>query len=256
VRARGTGRWSAWTRRARAERASRENFMRRILAQPPPSARICRGGRTVFFHKKKTVQANARSAARTSRCFTGAGRFLHVVVHHVRRPAASTSSARSRRPAEVRHPKPLEWRVRRQRAHCRGCIDEIAAAPPPLSQSRSTLVMTTYDNLQISQWFPRDAGFFRIGRRARPACATSQNGQRRVQMSPRIMKVAVPLPKHSRCSGRRLPRTPCAGAARAGSLDLMEARIARGARTRIQSGLASFSLERTSAAPSSARPFP
>ncbi len=33
-------------------------------------------------------------------------------------------------------------------------------------------------------------------------CATSQNGQRRVHTSPRIMKLAVPLPKHSPMLGQ------------------------------------------------------
>ena len=47
----------------------------------------------------------------------------------------------------------------------------------------------------------RLAGSFTSGGSGLP-CATSQNGQRRVHKSPRIMKVAVPLPKHSPMFGQ------------------------------------------------------
>ena len=49
--------------------------------------------------------------------------------------------------------------------------------------------------------------------------ATSQNGQRRVQMSPMIMKVAVPLPKHSPRFGQLASsQTVCSLLARSASL--------------------------------------
>ncbi len=70
------------------------------------------------------------------------------------------------------------------------------AAPPSRRSSRSTEVITTYFR-PMSRIVPaRCAGSSGSGGFGRP-CATSQNEQRRVQTSPRIMKVAVPLPKHS-----------------------------------------------------------
>ena len=75
-------------------------------------------------------------------------------------------------------------------------------APPSRRSSRSTLVITTYVSLSAAM-VSREVGAAPPRRAAsgRP-CATSQNGQRRVQMSPRIMKVAVPLPKHSPMFGQ------------------------------------------------------
>src|SRR5712671_423277 len=73
-------------------------------------------------------------------------------------------------------------------------------------------------------------------------CATSQNGQRRVQMSPRIMKVAVPLPKHSPMLGQDASsHTVCSFCSRRMRLMSWKRESELGARTRIQAGLASAS---------------
>src|SRR3990172_10014613 len=82
------------------------------------------------------------------------------------------------------------------------------------------------------------------GGRGRP-CATSQNGQRRVQRSPRIMKVAVPLPKHSAMFGQDASsQTVCSFCSRRIRLTAWKCEPALAARTRIQSGLGSFSLRK------------
>ena len=70
------------------------------------------------------------------------------------------------------------------------------AAPPSRTSSRSTEVITTYFSaiarIASANW--RGSSTSRgLGR----PCATSQNGQRRVQISPMIINVAVPPPKHS-----------------------------------------------------------
>src|SRR5256885_7190112 len=71
-------------------------------------------------------------------------------------------------------------------------------------------------------------------------CATSQNGQRRVQMSPRIMKVAVPLPKHSPMFGHDASsQTVCSFCSRRMRLMSWKRESAAGARTRIHGGFAS-----------------
>lgn len=69
-------------------------------------------------------------------------------------------------------------------------------APPSRRSSRSTLVTTTYFRPISATVVARLAGSLASGGLGRP-CATSQNEQRRVQTSPRIMKVAVPWLKHS-----------------------------------------------------------
>ena len=70
-------------------------------------------------------------------------------------------------------------------------------APPSRRSSRSTEVITTYFR-PMSAMVRRQVGAARAasGGFGRP-WATSQNEQRRVHTSPRIMKVAVPWPKHS-----------------------------------------------------------
>src|SRR6266404_8199799 len=75
------------------------------------------------------------------------------------------------------------------------------------------------------------------GASGRP-CATSQKGQRRVQMSPRIMKVAVPLPKHSAMFGHEASsQTVCSFCRRRMSLISWKRELGLAARTRIQAGL-------------------
>ena len=69
-------------------------------------------------------------------------------------------------------------------------------APPSRRSSRSTLVTTTYFRPMSATVRARFSGSPASGGFGRP-WATSQNEQRRVQTSPRIMKVAVPWLKHS-----------------------------------------------------------
>src|SRR4051812_48516591 len=77
------------------------------------------------------------------------------------------------------------------------------------------------------------------GASGRP-CATSQNGQRRVQMSPRIMKVAVPLPKHSAMFGQEASsHTVCSFCRRRMSLISWKREPGLAARTRIHAGFGS-----------------
>src|SRR5471030_526119 len=74
-------------------------------------------------------------------------------------------------------------------------------APPSRKSSRSTLVITTYASFSAAMVFARLTGSSTSSGSGRP-WPTSQNGQRRVQMSPMIMKVAVPLEKHSPMFGQ------------------------------------------------------
>ena len=69
-------------------------------------------------------------------------------------------------------------------------------------------------------------------------CATSQNGQRRVHKSPRIMNVAVPLPKHSPMLGQEASsHTVCSLFSRRRCLISSKRVLSEPALTRIQSGL-------------------
>jgi len=61
--------------------------------------------------------------------------------------------------------------------------------------------MTTYFNFSAAMVRARLSGSSASSGSGRP-CATSQKVQRRVQRSPMIMKVAVPLPKHSPMFGQ------------------------------------------------------
>src|SRR5580765_8433774 len=79
------------------------------------------------------------------------------------------------------------------------------------------------------------------GASGRP-CATSQNGQRRVQMSPRIMKVAVPLPKHSAMFGQEASsQTVWRFCSRKMRLMSWKREFGLAARTRIHAGFANAS---------------
>src|SRR5688572_4693599 len=85
----------------------------------------------------------------------------------------------------------------------------------------------------------RCCGSWASGASGRP-CATSQNGQRRVQMSPRIMKVAVPLPKHSAMFGHDASsHTVCSACARRMRFTSWKRESGLAARTRIHAGFAS-----------------
>src|SRR4051812_677950 len=112
-------------------------------------------------------------------------------------------------------------------------------APPSLRSSRSTLVITTYDKLSLEIVSARCFGSSASGASGRP-CATSQNGQRRVQISPRIMKVAVPLPKHSAMFGQEASsQTVCSFCRRRMSLISWKREFGLAARTRIHDGFGS-----------------
>jgi hypothetical protein len=74
-------------------------------------------------------------------------------------------------------------------------------APPSRRSSRSTLVMTTYLSFIAAMVRASFSGSSASGGSGLP-WPTSQKGQRRVHRSPRIMKVAVPLPKHSPMLGQ------------------------------------------------------
>src|SRR4051812_28023850 len=112
-------------------------------------------------------------------------------------------------------------------------------APPSFKSSRSTLVTTTYESLSRATVPARCSGSCTSGASGRP-WATSQNGQRRVQMSPRIMKVAVPLPKHSAIFGQDASsQTVWRLRARRTSFTSWNLESGMAARTRIHAGLAS-----------------
>ena len=113
------------------------------------------------------------------------------------------------------------------------------AAPPSRRSSRSTLVITTCFNASSATVCARCPGSSASGGSGRP-CATSQNGQRRVQRSPRIMNVAVPLPKHSPIFGHEASsHTVCSRCSRSTRF-MSRNRGACDNRTRIQSGFASI----------------
>ena len=111
-------------------------------------------------------------------------------------------------------------------------------APPSRRSSRSTEVITTYFRPMSAMVAASLSGSAASGGLGRP-WATSQNEQRRVQTSPRIMKVAVPWPKHSWMFGqlasshtvtRRFSRSLAFSAATA-PLDGMRTRIHDGLRS-------------------------
>ena len=112
------------------------------------------------------------------------------------------------------------------------------AAPPSGRSSRSTEVITTYLSPRSATDSARCLGSSGSSPLGRPK-PTSQNEQRRVQMSPMIMKVAVPPPKHSGRLGQAASsHTVCSFCLR--SIDLMRwISPLAGTRTRIQSGLRS-----------------
>src|SRR5581483_11290996 len=112
-------------------------------------------------------------------------------------------------------------------------------APPSRRSSRSTLVTTTYESPRRATVAARCAGSSASGARGRP-CATSQKGQRRVQTSPRIMKVAVPLPKHSAMFGQEASsHTVCSFCSRRMDFTSWKRESGAAARTRIQGGFGS-----------------
>ncbi len=109
-------------------------------------------------------------------------------------------------------------------------------APPSRRSSRSTLVMTTYLSFSAATDSPSSRGSSGLGGSGWP-WPTSQNGQRRVQMSPRIMKVAVPRPKHSPMFGQvASSQTVCSLRSRSMVLISPKRPALLPALTRIQSG--------------------
>ncbi|MNC02084.1 hypothetical protein D3C77_186950 [compost metagenome] len=114
-------------------------------------------------------------------------------------------------------------------------------APPSRRSSRSTEVMTTYFSpisLMVSASFFGSSGSSASGR----PWATSQKGQRRVQMAPMIMKVAVPWLKHSARLGQEASsQTECSLFLRRVLLMCSIFWLDGGSLIRIQSGLRSTS---------------
>src|SRR5471030_1840225 len=109
-------------------------------------------------------------------------------------------------------------------------------APPSRRSSRSTEVITTYLSFRSAMAMARLCGSLTSSGFGRP-WPTSQNGQRRVQMSPMIMKVAVPPEKHSPRFGQDASsQTLCSLCLRSKAL-MRSTSGETGIRTRIQSGL-------------------
>ena len=108
-------------------------------------------------------------------------------------------------------------------------------APPSLRSSRSTDVITTYFK-PMSAIARANCRGSSMSRALGLPCATSQNGQRRVQISPMIINVAVPPLKHSPRFGH------CASSQTEASLCFRRVCLIRvtsgliGILTRIQSG--------------------
>src|SRR5471032_1828145 len=108
-------------------------------------------------------------------------------------------------------------------------------APPSRRSSRSTEVITTYLRRMSAMAMARFFGSSTSRAFGRP-WPTSQNGQRRVQMSPMIMKVAVPPEKHSPRFGQEASsQTLCSLCLRSSCLTRSTSGET-GIRTRIQSG--------------------
>jgi hypothetical protein len=96
--------------------------------------------------------------------------------------------------------------------------------------------MTTYLSFIAATVCARCAGSCASGGSGLP-WPTSQNGQRRVHRSPRIMKVAVPLPKHSPMFGQEASsHTVCRAASRRMRFTSPKRAWLLPALTRIQSG--------------------
>ena len=116
-------------------------------------------------------------------------------------------------------------------------------APPSRRSSRSTEVITTYLSLRSAMATARFFGSSVSSGFGRP-WPTSQNGQRRVQMSPMIMKVAVPPEKHSPRFGQDASsHTLCSLCLRSSAL-MRSTSGETGMRTRIQSGFFGSSIGR------------
>ena len=141
-----------------------------------------------------------RVVAARARLAVEARHGLEVVVHDVGRRGVEDLERALEAPAEVGD-EDLDARRGRPRAHRADAVDEMPGAAVP------QVVAVDAGDDDVGELERRDGlrevrGL--LGDRAAAACpcATSQNGQRRVHRSPRIMKVAVPLPKHSPMLGQ------------------------------------------------------
>src|SRR5215469_5220640 len=111
-------------------------------------------------------------------------------------------------------------------------------APPSRKSSRSTEVTTTYLRPMALMVLARFSGSSASRGTGRP-WPTSQKVQRRVQTSPMIMKVAVPLPKHSPMLGQEASsQTVCSRFSRRIFFRRATSGVAQDC-TRIQEGLRS-----------------
>lgn len=103
-------------------------------------------------------------------------------------------------------------------------------------------MITTYLSLSAAIVRARFFGSSASSGSGRP-WPTSQNGQRRVHLSPMIMNVAVPLPKHSPMFGQLASsHTVCRLCSRRIVLISLKRELPVAAFTRIHSGFFSFSI--------------
>src|SRR5260363_121107 len=174
-----------------------QNLMR-FFAQPNHQAGFGRDLRMRVLKGFEQVERMQIMSAWTGRFIQTRDRFK-IVVHHIGGAAFKIDSARSKRPRKsgVR----ISILVEGDNALTRSMHATKCAAPPSSKSSRSTLVITTYSSLSAAIVLARLSGSLASSGSGRP-CPTSQNGQRRVHLSPMIIKVAVPLPKHSPIFGQ------------------------------------------------------
>ena len=106
-------------------------------------------------------------------------------------------------------------------------------------------MITTYESFKAAIVLAKLAGSFASKGSGRP-CPTSQNGHRLVHLSPMIIKVAVPLPKHSPIFGQLASsQTVTSWFSRKIFLISVNRELLDAALTRIQSGFLRISARGT-----------
>ena len=214
-RARGCRYWPTVSMSTWWSRKSRITAMTSSSVSPSPSIRpdlVSTSGRRCL-ERAQQLQRMAVVGTR-ARLAVQARHGLEVVIHHVRR--------RRRRARRARPPAGRESPASASRCACRAT--RLPHGTDAGSKVRGTAIAQVVaidagddDVVQAAgapRCAPASAGSSGRARSGRP-CATSQNGQRRVHRSPRIMKVAVPCRSTRRCSGTPPLRRRCAGPARA-----------------------------------------
>ena len=197
--ARGTGRSSACPRRARAGRALLATISSSVSPRPTISPDLVGTDGMPRLERLEEPQRVRVVGARTRLPVESRNGF-EVVVHHVRERRRERIERRIQPPAEIGH-QHFDPRLRRMFPDRADAVGEMPRA------AVAKIVAVDAGDHDVAEPEPRrrpaprcsgssgSAGF------GRP-CATSQNGQRRVHRSPRIMNVAVPLPKHSPMFGQ------------------------------------------------------